>query len=144
MMAFEARFLAVLLINAVLLVNGCTLTRVATPDPGRVDGWVAAMVGAATMTRTVLVPPKPEPKPDGTKCANCGGTGVLPGDGVTKPKCPECGGDGVKAKSVPKVVVPVKPKVATKKLVPAPKQQVTGGCTGGSCSGQRPPTRFRR
>lgn len=136
MMACELRFLVVLIVNVVLLITyGCAPGRVSPPNAGRVDGWVAAMVGASTMTRTVIVPPKPEPKPDGKKCANCGGTGVLPGDGTVKPKCPECGGDGVVGK--------LAAKPAAKKL-PAAKVNAQSGCTGGSCSGQRTLFRFRR
>ena len=97
----------------------------------RVVGWVGAMVGCATCKRQGE--PTPAPKPiDGTKCENCDGTGVLPGDGTIKPSCPVCGGDG-RVGAVAKPVAKIAKSVL--KAVPLP---AAGSCANGQCATQSP------
>lgn len=71
---------------------GCEFNQAEQLPVAKVQGWVYAMTGVATMDN-VDSPDTPGPQP-GDKCPNCNGTGKV-GDGVVFTDCQECGGDGV-------------------------------------------------
>lgn len=82
-----------LLIVLAILCCGCANASAIThKEKCRLGAFLALRI--AKQTAAV-----PQPKPDtGDACADCGGTGRLPGDGTIRPICKTCNGTGKKTK----------------------------------------------
>lgn len=80
---------------ALALCSGCDDLRPSEPLPdAEIEGWTYAMVGSVTMGPAPQpVTPPDEPKP-GDVCPTCGGKGRV-GDGRVSTKCEDCNGTGI-------------------------------------------------
>lgn len=80
-----------LILVSLVTIGGCVATL--PYDDASVTADLAVEVARVTVANRL----KPEPKPVGDTCENCGGTGKV-GDGRVFVKCPECDGTGKRKK----------------------------------------------
>jgi hypothetical protein len=81
-----------LLVLAVLCCGCSNASAITLKEKCRLGAWLALHVAKPTGA-------SPAPTPDtGDLCPDCGGTGILPGDGKVRPMCKTCNGTGKKTK----------------------------------------------